>query len=243
LLYFFIDLSEGVWEMSLVVLIRHAHSSANATGVLSGRKSGVHLSEIGRKQAQNLASRMGAISVKTLRSSPLERCEETIAPWVKKYGASTHLEVDADLVEMDYGIWSGRKLRSLAKDPLWKTVQMQPSRVLFPEGESLVAMQGRAMAAVFRALEAPGKGHVLLVSHGDVLKAIIASSLGMHLDEFQRFVVDPASISILDFSQSKPRLLLMNDSRSRVTDVLTGDHSKRKLVGGGSGITTRKKRA
>ena len=65
--------------MSLVLLIRHAHSSANGTGVLSGRKPGVHLSEIGRKQAQNLATRLGGISVKTLRSSPLERCAETIA--------------------------------------------------------------------------------------------------------------------------------------------------------------------
>lgn len=228
--------------MSLVVLIRHAHSTANATGVLSGRKSGIHLSDVGRKQAQNLASRLGAISIKALRSSPLERCEETIAPWVKKYGVATQIEIDDGLVEMDYGIWSGRKLRSLAKDPLWNTVQVQPSRVSFPDGESVAAMQGRAMSAVFRALEAPGKGHVLLVSHGDILKAIIASSLGMHLDEFQRFVVDPASISVLDFSQDKPRLLLMNDSRSTVTEILTSKHSKRNLVGGGSGISGRKKR-
>lgn len=228
--------------MSLVVLIRHAHSSANASGVLSGQKSGVHLSDTGRKEAQNLATRLGLISVKTLRSSPLERCAETIAPWLKKYGAATNLEIDHDLIEMDYGTWSGRKLRSLAKEPLWRTVQAQPSRVVFPEGESIAAMQGRVMSAVFRALDAPGKGHVLLLSHGDVLKAIISSSLGMHLDEFQRFVLDPASISILDFSYGKPRLLLMNDSRSRVTDVLTSDHSKRLLVGGGSGIAARKKR-
>jgi probable phosphomutase (TIGR03848 family) len=229
--------------VSLVVLIRHAHSSANAIGVLSGRKLGIHLSDIGRKQAGKLASRVGAIPVKTLRASPLERCEETIAPWLKKYGASTQLEIDEDLIEMDYGTWSGRKLRSLAKDPLWDKVQAQPSRVFFPKGEGIAAMQARAMGAVFRALESPGKGHVLLVSHGDILKAIIASSLGMHLDEFQRFVVDPASISVLDFSQSKPRLLFMNDSQSHVTDILTRDHSKRKLVGGGSGNNGRKKRS
>lgn len=228
--------------MSLVVLIRHAHSSANASGVLSGRKSGVHLSDAGRKEARDLATRLGAIPVKTLRSSPLERCGETIAPWLKKYGAATKLEIDHDLIEMDYGTWSGRKLRSLAKEPLWRTVQAQPSRVLFPEGEGMAAMQERAMSAVFRALDAPGKGHVLLLSHGDILKAIIASSLGMHLDEFQRFVLDPASISVLDYSHGKSRLLLMNDSRSRVTEVLTSSHSKRLLVGGGSGIVARKKR-
>jgi probable phosphomutase (TIGR03848 family) len=229
--------------VSLVVLIRHAHSSANASGVLSGRKSGIHLSEVGSKQAKDLAGRLGAISVRALRSSPLERCQETIAPWKKKYGAEIRLEIDEDLVEMDYGLWNGRKLRSLLKDPLWDTVQMQPSRVRFPKGEAMAAMQARAMSAVFRALETPGKGHVLLVSHGDILKAILASSLGLHLDEFQRFVVDPASISVLDFSPSKPRLLFMNDSRSRVTDVLTSRHSTRNLVGGGSGISTPKKRA
>lgn len=229
--------------MSLVVLIRHAHSSANASGVLSGRRSGVHLSEIGRAQAQNLATRLGAIPVKTLRSSPLERCQETIAPWLKKHGASTELEIDNDLIEMDYGRWNGRKLRSLAKEPLWRTVQERPSRVFFPEGEGMAAMQERAMKAVFTALDAPGKGgHVLLLSHGDVLKAIVASSLGMHLDEFHRFVIDPASISILDFSHGKARLLLMNDSRSHVSEVLTSGHAKRILVGGGSGIAARKKR-
>jgi len=228
--------------MSLVVLIRHAHSSANASGHLSGRKSGVHLSDIGRAQARGLATRLGVISVKTLRSSPLERCAETIAPWLKKHGGSTSIEIEQDLIELDYGTWSGRKLRSLAKESLWQSVQAQPSRVFFPEGEGMAAMQERAMAAVFRALDAPGKGHILLLSHGDVLKAIIASSLGMHLDEFQRFIIDPASISLLDFSQSKPRLLLMNDARSSVTDVLKSAHSKRLLVGGGSGMAAGKKR-
>ena len=222
--------------MSLVVLVRHAHSNANATGVLSGRNPGVHLSPLGRKQAQNLASRLGAVSVKTLRVSPLERCQETIAPWLKKYGGATELETDDGLIEMDYGTWSGRKLRALAKDPLWNKIQVQPSRVRFPQGESIAGMQARAMSAIYRAVEAPGKGHILVVSHGDILKAIIASSLGMHLDEFQRFVIDPASMSVLDFSQTKPRLLFMNDSQSRVADVLRTNHSKRKLVGGGSGI-------
>jgi probable phosphomutase (TIGR03848 family) len=227
--------------MSLVLLIRHAHSSANSQGILSGRKTGVHLSDIGRKESLQLANRLGDFPIKTLRSSPLERCVETISPWVKKFGGPTEIEIDHDLIEMEYGSWSGRKLRSLAKEPLWKNVQTHPSRVLFPKGESIAAMQERAMSAVFRALEMPGKGHIMLLSHGDVLKAIIASSLGMHLDEFQRFVIDPASISILDFSQAKPRLLLMNDSRSKITEILIQDHSKRKLVGGGSGITSGKR--
>jgi broad specificity phosphatase PhoE len=86
-----------------------------------------------------------------------------------------------------------------------------------------------------RGLHKRGKGHIILVSHGDVLKAILASALNMHLDEFQRIVVDPASISILDYSSTKPRLILMNDSRSRLDPRIFGDLGKRLLVGGGAG--------
>lgn len=224
--------------MTLVVLIRHAHSVANGSGILAGRTEGISLSPAGRKQAQELAKRLGVIPVKSLRSSPLERCAQTISPWLKKIADSNpklKVQVDEDLSEVDYGEWTGRKLRSLSKESLWKTVQEEPSRVVFPEGESMRAMQERAMKALHRALEMRGKGHVILVSHGDVLKSIIASALNMHLDEFQRIVIDPASISILDYSSSKPRLILMNDSRSRLDPQIFMDTRKRLLVGGGSG--------
>lgn len=232
--------------MTLVLLIRHAHSEANGSGILSGRMQGIHLSSVGKKQAQELAKRLGDIPIKTLRSSPLERCEETIAPWLKKnMGVNPRLafQLDPDLSEVDYGHWTGRKLRALSKEPLWRTVQDAPSRVTFPEGESIIAMQERAMSALHRSLERRGKGHVILVSHGDVLKSIIASALNMHLDEFQRIVIDPASISILDYSFSKPRLILMNDSRSRLNSQLFLNHSKRLLVGGGAGLATKGRRS
>lgn len=129
----------------------------------------------------------------------------------------------------------GAKLRVLSKETLWKQVQEAPSLVTFPEGESLTAMQERAMRAVERGLAKRGRGHVVLVSHGDVLKSIIAASLNMHLDEFQRIVIDPASVSILDYSSSKPRLILMNDSQSRLAPEVFLDRRKRLLVGGGSG--------
>jgi probable phosphomutase (TIGR03848 family) len=224
--------------MTLVLLIRHAHSVANGTGILAGRTEGVTLSPAGRKQAQDLAKRLGEIPIKSLLSSPLERCEQTISPWLKKIAKTSPkltVQVDEDLSEVDYGQWTGRKLRSLTKEALWKKVQEEPSRVVFPEGESMKAMQARAMRALQRGLGKRGKGHVILVSHGDVLKSIIASALSMHLDEFQRIVVDPASISILDYSSTRPRLILMNDSRSPLDPLMFGDHRKRLLVGGGSG--------
>lgn len=231
--------------MTLVFLLRHAHSTANSSGVLAGRTVGVHLSPLGRIQARNLTSRLGEIPLKSLRSSPLERCAETLNPWLRKREMSdsplmTELTIDHDLAEVDYGLWSGMKLRTLSRDPLWKTVQDRPSKVTFPQGESLLAMQKRAMKSVDAGLSLRGKGHVLLMSHGDVVKAIIASALGMHLDEFQRIVIDPASVSILDYSGSRPRVLLLNDSRSKLDSSIFADRGNKALIGGGTG-TARKK--
>ena len=228
--------------MTLVLLIRHAHSVANASGILAGRTEGVHLSPRGKREAQELAKRLGELPIKSLRSSPMERCGETIAPWLGRTALTNPkltLHIDSDLSEVDYGDWTGRKLRTLSREPLWKTVQEHPSKVTFPKGESMIAMQKRAMGALENGLSRRGKGHVILISHGDVLKSIIASALKMSLDEFQRIVIDPASISILDYSSSKPRLLLMNDSRSRLNPDLFLDRSKRLLVGGGAGVKTK----
>ena len=236
--------------MTFVILVRHAHSSANAEQVLSGRREGVHLSDLGRKQAAKLSKRLGLTNIKALRSSPLVRCEETIAPWIKFRAESAErdetlkipkLRIDEGLSEVDYGLWSGEKLRKLSKDPLWKTIQEAPSRVIFPEGESLRAVQERAMIAVESALTVRGKGSILLISHGDVLKSIVAGSLNLDLDEFQRIVIDPASISILDFSGARARVILLNDSRSSVEIDSESRRSKGPLVGGGSGLLRRLK--
>lgn len=232
--------------MTLVILVRHAHSSANDLGILAGRSEGIHLSPTGRTQARRLATRIGDLPVKALRSSPLERCLETIAPWLNKNPAGpVHarplLKIDPDLQEVDYGLWSGRKLRTLSKDPLWPTIQERPSQVTFPDGESIKGMQERAMRAVENALSQRGKGGVMLVSHGDVVKSIIATSLSMPLDEFQRIVIDPASISILDFSAAKPRLILMNDSHSPLNPNLFTRKISAPSLGGGSGTLQRKK--
>ena len=226
--------------MTLVILVRHAHSTANGSGILAGRTEGVHLSALGKVQAKKLSTRLGEIPLKALRSSPLVRCQETIDPWIKYRQKSISyskpsLVFDEDLAEVDYGLWSGKKLRSLSRDPLWKTIQSTPSQVTFPEGEGLLAMQERSMRSLHAALSQRGKGHVLLVSHGDVLKSIVASALNMHLDEFQRIVIDPASISILDFSGEKTRVLLLNDSRSRLDPNTFLKREKMAQVGGGAG--------
>ena len=222
-----------------LVLIRHAHSEANAAGILSGRLPNVHLSEKGLEQSEHLAVRLGNFPVSTLRISPMERCFETISPWINSIVLPNNPRfepiIDHELTEVDYGTWSGKKLAVLSKNRLWKIVQEAPSRMYFPSGEGIARMQSRAMTSVHEAVSTKVKGAAVIVSHGDVIKSIVASALGMHLDEFQRIVIDPASISILDFSTTKPRVLLLNDSRSVVTELLVAPERAKNLLGGGSG--------
>lgn len=222
-----------------VVLIRHAHSEANAQGILAGRTPGVHLSTMGIKQSHDLIARLGKIRIAALHTSPMERCKETITPWWEGVGAPNNRGVelveDSNLIEIDYGSWSGKKLSALGRHAMWSTVQNNPSAMYFPSGESMAAMQVRAMQAVHTALNTRRKGAVLLISHGDVIKAIVASVLGMHLDNFQRIVIDPASITIIEFNHSQPRLTVLNDSRSQVQEIIDAPMRRRNLLGGGAG--------
>ncbi|CAN2198731.1 phoE Broad specificity phosphatase PhoE and related phosphatases [Candidatus Nanopelagicaceae bacterium] len=222
-----------------LVLIRHAHSQSNASGVLSGRLPNIHLSEKGIKQSQQLSERLGNFAVAQLRVSPMERCFETISPWlndvVLKNSPDFEPIIDPSLNEVDYGNWSGKKLITLARKKEWRTVQESPSRMYFPGGEGIAQMQSRAMSVVHELATLPDSKTAVIVSHGDVIKSIVASALGTHLDEFQRIIIDPASVSVLDYSGIKPRVLLLNDTRAVVTDLLQAPKRSRNLLGGGAG--------
>lgn len=222
-----------------LVLIRHAHSQSNASGVLSGRLPNIHLSEKGIKQSQQLSERLGNFAVAQLRVSPMERCFETISPWlndvVLKNSPDFEPIIDPSLNEVDYGDWSGKKLITLARKKEWRTVQESPSRMYFPGGEGIAQMQSRAMSVVHELATLPDSKTAVIVSHGDVIKSILASALGTHLDEFQRIIIDPASVSVLDYSGIKPRVLLLNDTRAVVTDLLQAPKRSRNLLGGGAG--------
>lgn len=229
--------------MTRIVLLRHARSSANAKAILAGRAPGVDLSDRGRKESQDVAKRLKEINFSLIRVSPMERCAQTIEPLLaqlsKGSGAKPIIEVENDLVEVDYGKWTGRKLAILSRDKAWKVVQNNPSAMYFPGGEGLLDVQARAMRAVNNAANTPGRGPKLLVSHGDVIKSIVASVLGAHLDHFQKIVIDPASITVLDFNGVDFRVLTLNSTTAPITAFLKEESSKKKgvsaLLGGGSG--------
>jgi len=219
-----------------LVFLRHAHSSANDAGILSGQLPGVSLSTKGKKQATQLVERIGSSNFDSVRISPLQRCEETITPWLSsKYSKGIkNYQIDDALIEMDYGSWSGRKLSSLSREKLWKEIQNRPSTVQFPQGERMRAMQKRALSSVFASIEEKKNGTHLFVSHGDVLKAIVASLLKMKLDDFQSLVIDPASLTVIDFDGEKSRLLAFNDSHSPLAPMTSMEKSTKALIGGGS---------
>ena len=222
--------------MARLVFLRHAHSSANDAGILSGQLPGVSLSTKGKKQATQLVERIGSSNFDSVRISPLQRCEETITPWLNsKYSKGIkNYQIDDALIEMDYGSWSGRKLSSLSREKLWKEIQNRPSTVQFPQGERMRTMQKRALSSVFASIEEKKNGTHLFVSHGDVLKAIVASLLKMKLDDFQSLVIDPASLTVIDFDGEKSRLLAFNDSHSPLAPMTSMEKSTKALIGGGS---------
>ncbi len=232
--------------MATVILVRHGRTTANASGLLAGRTPGVSLDLTGRDQAAAAGDRLAAVPVVGVVSSPLERCQETARFILDRQAGTPYapvdINVDSCLTECDYGQWQGRMLSDLATEDLWSAVQSQPSAVVFPGGESMAAMQARAVAAIRRhdaAFEAefgPGAAWVA-VSHGDIIKAILADALGMHLDLFQRINVSPASVSIVRYGASRPSVYATNTEAGDLAWLANVTHSGDAPVGGGAGHT------
>ncbi|TIH34861.1 histidine phosphatase family protein [Subtercola vilae] len=226
--------------MATVILVRHGRTTANASGVLAGRTAGVRLDKVGVGQAERTGERLATVPLVAVVSSPLERCRQTAKLILDRQNGSPLAPIDRGITECDYGQWQGRPLSELSKEPLWSVVQSQPSAAVFPGGESLAAMQARSVAAIRRhdaAIEAEyGPGAVwVAVSHGDIIKSILADALGMHLDLFQRINVGPASVSIVRYSASRPDVIATNTDSGdlswlRATPATTDAH-----VGGGAG--------
>lgn len=221
--------------VATVILLRHGRSTANTAGVLAGRTAGVALDEVGRAQAERLVSRLADVPLAAVVTSPLLRCRQTVAPLVNATGLTPR--TDARLSEVDYGEWSGRPLKELAKQPLWKVVQSQPSAAVFPGGEGLAHMQVRAVTGL-RAHDARVTAehgeHAVWVActHGDVIKAVLADALGQHLDLFQRTVVDPASVSVIRYTDTRSFVLRMNDCGGELSGIVPPKPKRRRRSGG-----------
>lgn len=218
-----------------VLLLRHGRSTSNTAHTLAGRSEGVDLDDRGREQAAALVDRIGSLPIRAIVRSPLLRCERTVEPLAAALGVEPI--VDERISEVDYGAWTGRKIGDLVKEPLWAVVQQQPSAAVFPEGEGLAAVQGRAVAAVRehdRRLADEHGGDVLWVacSHGDVIKAVLADALGSHLDSFQRINADPASVSVIRYTTMRPFVIHVNHTGSALNAALSAPPAEEKSQDG-----------
>ncbi len=220
--------------MSTVFLVRHGRTSANARGILAGRRAGVRLDGRGERQATAAGKRLASVPLQAIITSPLERTRQTAAAIEEQHSRAIRIRRDADFIEADYGAWTGLELRELAKEELWPVVQEHPSAVVFPEGESMTAMQHRAVAGIRKWNQTYREAYVV-VSHGDVIKAILADALGIHLDQFQRIVIDPGSISVVRYSTRRPFVLATNELSGGLRRFVQRPRSSDAAVGGGAG--------
>ncbi len=251
--------------MTLVLVVRHGLTSSTGKA-LTGWMPGISLDDRGQAQAAALGGRLAQVPLAVIVSSPLDRCRETAAviaarqerpeadPYPEANGSSpsarapvAQVELDDRLGECKYGDWTGQPLRKLAHDPLWKVVQAHPSAVRFPgpDGESMLEMQQRAVTAVRDWNAKLGKDATYLIcSHGDVIKAILADALGMHLDMSQRIQIDPCSLSVIRYTTLRPFVLRMNDTGSdsaglarRPAQPEAGAEADAQIGGGAGGMS------
>ncbi|WP_338747699.1 MSMEG_4193 family putative phosphomutase [Janibacter alittae] len=233
--------------MAYCILIRHGRSTANTQGVLAGWLPGIGLDDTGRDQAAALVDRLAGTPFVHLASSPLQRCLETTEPLAAAHGLT--VEVHEGIGECRYGAWTGRPIKELAEEPLWRDVQDRPSEATFPSsddypGESIAQMSQRAVAAVAEidaAVTAEHGPHAVwgAFSHGDIIKSVLAHAVGTPLDQFQRLHVDPASMSVIHFTDTRPMLLRTNDTgTSTLQPAIPKDASSAgdATVGGGTGL-------
>jgi probable phosphomutase (TIGR03848 family) len=230
--------------VATVLLLRHGRTTANATGTLAGRQP-VELDDTGRAQAERAGARLRVLPLASVLTSPLIRCRTTVELALP----TASPVIDDGLTECGYGDWEGQPLKKLAKDPLWPVVQHHPSAVVFPNGEAMAEMSARAVATIRRwddkvTAEHGPEALWLACSHGDVIKAIVADALGLHLDQFQRIVADPASVSVIRYTPGRPFVVRVNDTADLASLVPAKPSRSRRArpaaqsdaaVGGGAG--------
>jgi probable phosphomutase (TIGR03848 family) len=197
--------------MATIILVRHGENDWVKKKRLAGWIAGVHLNENGRRQAADAAQRLSHLPIKAVYSSPVERCVETAEQIAQSLNLPiTQLEA---VGEVRYGTWEGKKIKKLAKKKAWHTVQHYPSRHQFPQGETLREVQFRAVQALEQLSHQHNQETIVVVSHADLIKLILAHYLGVHIDLFQRIDISPASVSVLALpADGRVYVLRVNDN-------------------------------
>ena len=194
--------------MTLFLLVRHG-SHDLLGGTLAGRMEGVSLSAAGRAEAERLAGRLLRERPSRLLTSPVQRCRETAAILGRRLDLP--VEAEPDLIEIDFGAWTGRRFDELSGDPLWARWNSFRSGARTPGGEGMGQVQLRMVGLLERLRQDDPDGTVALVGHADPLRAALCWALGMPLDLLLRLEVAPASLSRLELTEWGPRVLSLNE--------------------------------
>jgi len=193
--------------VTIFYLVRHGVTSHTGRR-LSGRMPDIDLTDAGRTEAEGAATSLAKVRLKSIYSSPIDRCTQTARIIAKRH--SLPVRTRKDLSEVDYGSWTNKSLKSVARTKLWSSVQRWPGGTRFPDGESFAEIQTRGVAVLEDLRNRHPKDHVCVVSHGDVIRLVMAHYMGIHLDLFQRIQVGPASISVLGIGDAGPVILTLN---------------------------------
>jgi broad specificity phosphatase PhoE len=191
-----------------LLLIRHGENDYFAHNKLPGHNPNIHLNKRGLEQAEELERTLNKLPIKVVYASPLERAVETASPLARSLGMEVQLK--PGLADIDVGAWTGRSWRVLSRTKQGKLIQETPSRFQFPDGESFVQVQERVVTVLDSMAVAHKDELVAVVFHADPIKLAVAHYLGLPLDQFQRFVIFPGSVTVLRLDGSNVRLLALN---------------------------------
>jgi probable phosphoglycerate mutase len=220
--------------MTTFLLLRHAHSEANSAGILAGQLEGIALSKDGKAQVNKLISAIQGIKIDRIISSPMQRCLETVERLAKS--RKKRVFIDKRLIEMNYGAFSGEKLSRLARTKDWKVIQRKPSTYRFPQGESFKELEKRIESLLRELSRKYPKQTILLVTHGDIVRIAANLTVGSGLDNFQKFAIDPCSLTMLSWSSNDRLLVSFNQ---RIVSIQKGKRKFRKpgnTIGGSKDV-------
>jgi probable phosphoglycerate mutase len=177
---------------------------------LTGWLPGHSLDETGRRQADDLASRLAAAPLSAIYSSPLERAVETAAPLARRLGLEVQLR--EDFGEVRFGEWQGKDFGEIKQDSRWNLFNSYRSFTRAPQGELMLETQARMVRGLLNVVETHTDQTIAVFSHADAIKSALMHFLGMPLDFHHRLEILPAYISILDFYPELPLIKVVNST-------------------------------
>lgn len=194
--------------MTRFYLIRHGEK-ASPPQILSSRTPGIHLTDLGRRQAEAIAQRLGGEAVHRLYSSPMERAQETAAPLARL--KQLPVEILEGLHECEFGDWTNQSVDALKAAPSWGPFNTFRSGTRAPGGEWMLEVQARFVGEMLRLRDRFPDQSMALFSHGDPIRSALMYFTGTPLDFWERFEISIGSITVIDLTLYGVKIARVNE--------------------------------